>query len=409
MKKKDIVSWLDRVETEPNPSPPSSDIHEYYRRKRHVMSRNTESSPRKRPRSLQLDDVDSHTTSLTDRTRINTPSRTSSGPGRQRNTRELLNELPLSSPSIHCFRPKHIPLPASVLSLRKKLSHGFGSNIIPIGLKAKLYQEDPQGAVDIPDLGWDCTADWSSAKLEALWEDVVSIYKEAAECEEYGQDENAWATGVILPILQRGIKQHPTLHIKNVQSQTIDPILLPRTQVQSQVNRKLDFTFAFSLQDRRIKEIHDTFLRSLPGQTVSHTTDPFTKRVALFSGVEVKQPDGSSMEALVQLSIWLSAGLEKLSQLRNLQGHEFDLLPTLGWTVMGHEWRLHFAFKGCFEGQEETYLDGPTEILTATTRTFYGIFKLIDLVHRVSAYAEEVYWPWMSSKILTPLDAAPKM
>ncbi|KAK6835479.1 hypothetical protein RU639_002044 [Aspergillus parasiticus] len=49
-----------------------------------------------------------------------------------------------------------------------------------------------------------------------MWEDVVGIHKEAAESEELGQNENAWATGVILQILKKGLKRHPTLQVKNV-------------------------------------------------------------------------------------------------------------------------------------------------------------------------------------------------
>ena len=101
--------------------------------------------------------------------------------------------------------------------------------------------------------------------------------------------------------------------------------------------------------------MYDSFAVASPNQTISQTTDPFTKRVALFSGVEVKQSNGGKMEALAQLSIWLASGLEKLLQLSNLQGkgvEHFPLLPTLGWTVVGHDWHLYIAFRGIFEGHE---------------------------------------------------------
>jgi hypothetical protein len=28
------------------------------------------------------------------------------------------------------------------------------------------------------------------------------------------------------------------------------------------------------------------------------------------------------------------------------------LLPAIGWTVIGHDWNLYIAFRGCFEGQD---------------------------------------------------------
>lgn len=168
-----------------------------------------------------------------------------------------------------------------------------------------------------------------------------------------------------------------------------------------------------------MKETFKNFWNAFPDQTVSQTTDPFTKRVALFSGIEVKQSNGGNTEALVQLAIWLAAGLEKLHQLHNLHVEESDtcdLLPSIGWTVIGHDWNLYIAFRGCFEGQDRIvsrahtnshttltfhwqYVDGPIESLCASTRTYYGIFKLIDLVHRLSLYSQEVYWPWLRSEI----------
>ncbi|KAK4962222.1 hypothetical protein LTR66_012763, partial [Elasticomyces elasticus] len=155
-----------------------------------------------------------------------------------------------------------------------------------------------------------------------------------------------------------------------------------------------------------VKTLYDSVAIASPSQTISQTTDPFTKRVALFSGVEVKQSNGGKMEALAQLAIWLASGLEKLLQLSNPQGKDarhLSLLPTLGWTVVGHDWHLYIAFRGSFDGQERIYLDGPIESVAASTRSYYGVFKLIDLVHRASLYAEEVYWPWMRDEILSPI------
>jgi hypothetical protein len=124
---------------------------------------------------------------------------------------------------------------------------------------------------------------------------------------------------------------------------------------KTRVSRKIDYAFAFSVRDQQIKTMYDSFAVASPNQTISQTTDPFTKRVALFSGVEVKQSNGGEMEALAQLSIWLASGLEKLLQLSNLQGKGVEhspLLPTLGWTVVGHDRHLYLAFRGIFEGQE---------------------------------------------------------
>ncbi|KAL4912581.1 hypothetical protein BDW62DRAFT_214895 [Aspergillus aurantiobrunneus] len=215
-------------------------------------------------------------------------------------------------------------------------------------------------ALDIPDAAFDSTVNSTPEELDALWQDVREIYNEAAECEEHGQDENAWGSGVIQMVLRRGIKPQTFLQVKNIQTQNIDPCLLPRLPHKNALSKKVDYTFAFSIRHPQVKETYKNFWNASPDQTVSQTTDPFTKRVALFSGLEVKQSNGGNTEALVQLAIWLAAGLEKI------------------------------------------YVDGPIESLCASTRTYYGIFKLIDLVHKLSLYAQEVYWPWLRSEIFKP-------
>ncbi|KAL4741738.1 hypothetical protein BDV11DRAFT_167873 [Aspergillus similis] len=270
----------------------------------------------------------------------------------------------------------------------------------------KIRSEAPDEAIDIPDAAFYDAANSTSEELDAPWQDVTEIYNEAAEAEEHGQDENAWCSGVVQAVLRRGVKRHTTLQVKNVQTQSIDPGLLPRLPHQNVVSKKVDYTFAFSIRDPEVNETYNNFWNAYPEQTVSQTTDPFTKRVALFSGIEVKESNGGNTEALVQLAILLSAGLEKLSRLQALLGTKSDsreLLPGIGWTVIGHDWNLYVAFRGCFEGQDRIYIDGPVESLSASTRTYYGIFKLISLIHKLSLYAKEVYWPWMKSDILLPI------
>lgn len=136
MKRKDIDSWLNGVLKQQNPTPPSTPpgvIDGSRQTKRQKMSHRGTSSSRKR----RIDDSrGSSLTDLTDHTRFDPSVLSSSGTSRQRSpVRDLLNELPLSSPSIHCTRPKSVPLPKSVISLRQALGHNFGSGVIPAPLK----------------------------------------------------------------------------------------------------------------------------------------------------------------------------------------------------------------------------------------------------------------------------------
>lgn len=139
------------------------------------------------------------------------------------------------------------------------------------------------------------------------------------------------------------------------QSQTVDPNFLPQMPGKVRISRKVDYTFIFPIRNPQVRAIYDKITTSQPSRTISHTTDPFTKRTALFSGIEVKQSNGGKKEALLQLIIWISAGLEKLLRLGNSRNKELDgsqLLPSIGWTVIGHDRYLYIGFRGTFEGQD---------------------------------------------------------
>jgi hypothetical protein len=74
-------------------------------------------------------------------------------------------------------------------------------------------------------------------------------------------------------------------------------------------------------------------------------TDAYTSTVPLVSGIEVKESGGDYNEAVMQLGIWSAAGLEKVRQLGGRIIDGAAAKPFIGWTVVGHEWRLHIAWK----------------------------------------------------------------
>jgi hypothetical protein len=193
---------------------------------------------------------------------------------------------------------------------------------------------------------------------------------------------------------------------------------------KARVSKKVDYALAFSTRREDVFSIYERVSLGGLGHTISQTTDAYTKRIALFSGLEVKQSNGGNTEALAQLSIWLTAGLEKTRLLSALSGRSSvidELRPMMGWTVIGHDWHTYIAFRAIHEGQDRVvgklspicelnqltcglkYVEGPIESLTASTRTYYGIFKLLDLISRVSQYAGDVYWPWLRDDILEPM------
>ncbi|KAK5019301.1 hypothetical protein LTR39_000457 [Cryomyces antarcticus] len=193
------------------------------------------------------------------------------------------------------------------------------------------------------------------------------------------------------------------LQLKSVQSQAIDPMLLPQMPNKVRINRKADYALAFSCRKEDILSVYEKVSLGGHGYNLSQTTDAFTKRVALFSGLEVKQSNGGNTEALAQLAIWLTAGLERTKLLGELNGEHFpvdQLQPMIGWTVVGHDWHSYIAYRALHEGQDRVYVEGPIETLAVSTRSYYGIFKLLDLINRVKEFAERVYWPWLRDEVL---------
>lgn len=118
----------------------------------------------------------------------------------------------------------------------------------------------------------------------------------------------------------------------------------------TRINKKADYALAFSCRDPEVSSLYERVSLGGHGYAISQTTDAFNKRTILFSGVEVKPDDGGEKkEALAQLAIWLSGNLEKMRRLGELAKGPLDqadwLLPTIGYTVVGHDWYVYIAYR----------------------------------------------------------------
>ncbi|KAE8351284.1 hypothetical protein BDV28DRAFT_137442 [Aspergillus coremiiformis] len=377
-------------------------------RQKRARSSSRQPSPSKRRRA-DVDDTDQRTSvtsdiSISDRTKLRSSA---SNPSRQVSpTRDIFNQLRLAKPAIICEPQASGFIPNAVLSLRKRLTDGFGQKIIPRGLESRIRASDPAGAEDIPDSAYFDSTHISDTALDAMWRDLEEIRLEARYCDIYGKDENAWCLDVVQPILRSSLKDKPQLQLTNVQSQQIDGDLLPIVKNNlTRINKKADYSFSFSCRDPEVCDLYERVSLGGPGYQLSHTTDAFTKRTILFSGIEVKADDGGKKEALAQLAIWLSANLERLVRLGELvQGTPvLDptnwLFPTVGHTVIGHDWFTYIAYRV----GNEVHVVGPISSVLVDTRSTYGILKLRDLEHRVNEYAISEYWPWIRKEVLYPL------
>ncbi|KAE8407142.1 hypothetical protein BDV37DRAFT_280398 [Aspergillus pseudonomiae] len=363
-------------------------------------------SPSKRRRT-DVDDTDQRTSvtseiSISDRTKLRSSA---SNASRQVSpTRDIFNQLRLAKPAIICEPQASGLIPNTVLSLRKRLTDGFGQKVIPRAFESRIRASDPAGAEDIPDSAYFDSTHMSDTILDAMWSELEEIRLEARYCDMYGKDENAWCLDVVQPILRLSLKDESKLQLTNVQSQQIDGDLLPIVKNNlTRINKKADYSFSYSCRDPEVCEIYQKVSLGGPGYKISHTTDAFTKRTILFSGIEVKADDGGKKEALAQLAIWLSANLERLVRLGELVKGPLNptdwLFPTVGYTVIGHDWFTYIAYRV----GNEVHVIGPISSVLVDTRSTYGILKLCDLERRVKEYAVREYWPWIRKEVLYPL------
>jgi hypothetical protein len=150
---------------------------------------------------------------------------------------------------------------------------------------------------------------------------------------------------------------------------------------------------------------------------ISHTTDNFTSRTVLFSGIEVKPENGDQKEAELQMGIWMAAGLRKKMELARRAfsgtpasesepvsnsglGHDLDetqnpsinandpsitalLEPALA--IIGHEHKIYYAYPSSATG--DITILGPDEKFTnLSTRSVQGIFKLLSFYATILDY-----------------------
>ncbi|KAE8323647.1 hypothetical protein BDV39DRAFT_181838 [Aspergillus sergii] len=210
-------------------------------------------------------------------------------------------------------------------------------------------------ANEIPNAAYDDTDNLSDLELDILWKTITEILSEARASSRYQKDASAWCIKVVYPMLHLAFKGS-MLKAENVQSQTINPELLPIMPKDYRVQKKCDYTFYYHEDLEQVSDIYDALTCAGVGDILSQTTDSSTKRRLLFSGLEVKHENGGKDEALAQLATWIVAGMENTRKLWNQPSEEVhsyrDLPPMIGWTVVGHDWFTWVTFGATNNGTD---------------------------------------------------------
>jgi len=379
----------------------------------------------------------SHTGSvveLNDRTTLSSfgaGSKRSTSPIRQktllRTARPPILQDPLSNPSI--------PIPADVaprlLALRQRLRRRLTSRFIPACLRTVLEKEPAfQTALvhePIDDDAYD-ESDERPAEYFALAVDRAKAVLQGTQlCTTYNKDENAWCFDVVIPLLDLALMLYgrDTFRRESVQSQSIQPAYLPRAvdpslRTERYLFRKIDYCFCYS----HLHPKYAAFYGRLQNAAISHMTDNFTQAAALFSGIEVKPPNGGAVEAQVQISIWMAASLRKKADLARCAMSAKRNVPSLdeavdvasasaratspsnrppdlsdlsaliepGVTIIGPEHKVYYAFLSTpiipdDPGSGTVSVLGHDERLPLlTTQTVQGVFQLARLYGNIFEY-----------------------
>jgi hypothetical protein len=167
----------------------------------------------------------------------------------------------------------------------------------------------------------------------------------------------------------------------------IDPTFLP-TVDHIPVTKKADYALAFTPDNLDIASLYNKLSLGGHNYILSHMSDAYTSKIAMFCGIEVKSTAGSETEALTQLAIWSAGALENLRRLGcfglRKQGAQYDsysceqLLPIPGWTIIGNEWRLYIAYKS---DADELESRGNTKQTEGDENDQYGTRVVCSIFH----------------------------
>ncbi|KAH8726886.1 hypothetical protein GQ44DRAFT_770815 [Phaeosphaeriaceae sp. PMI808] len=395
------------------------------------------SSPTKRQRT-ETDSLPNQSAFLThgvlpERTILTATSSTkrTSSPDRQhielRTARPSISLAPISVPP----SPPSADTLTRLGRLRTRLGRTLKGGYIPGGLKDAIEQDpDFRLSISMEPIGEDAYNHEDKRTLAdfALFntlQQVKKIFQEAALCKEFGRDENAWCFSTVWPLIELAIKLHGNAkwQAESVQSLSINPLYLSRIfdpsapSRERHLFRKTDFCFSYSYLNPHFRALYDQ-LGEVNANDISHTTDSFTSRALLFSGIEVKSGTGNLEVAELQMGIWMAASLRKKMELARRAflrttvpeselishpevRHESNATQNLdinaddpsitallepAFTIVGHEHKIYYAYPSSTQG--DVTILGPDEKFGAdlSTRTVQGIFKLISLYATILDY-----------------------
>jgi hypothetical protein len=116
---------------------------------------------------------------------------------------------------------------------------------------------------------------------DALWQMTDKIYNEKRRCYDNHLDESAWMKVVNNVLESAELDQDSSmLRVHSIQTQSIDPVFLPRHASQS-FAKKADLALAFSSDHPAVATAIEPIHKANPDMALSQMTDAYTSTVQL--------------------------------------------------------------------------------------------------------------------------------
>lgn len=283
-------------------------------------------------------------------------------------------------------------LPPAVKALRHYLINDIDKAVIPSELTGLIKETAPLEFLETPIGAYCNNSAYADQDLLELQKIVLQVYREAAKCWDRMKDETTWCELIVSQVLRYSVKSNYPAAIMNVQSQGINSKVLPVPPKGIRLPKRVDYAFSLDDDDEVVSQVLQEFKGKCPHTKAGILTTPCSANTPLFSGVEVKARSADEAEAFIQLCIFLSSVLNKY---RQISGR--DPPPVPGLIAKGHDWRVYLSWME----NGRVFVNGPLRLqgMEPNTQNLHGIFILLELCHRISAYGKKTYWPWIKSTL----------
>ncbi|KAF1998917.1 hypothetical protein P154DRAFT_536003 [Amniculicola lignicola CBS 123094] len=300
----------------------------------------------------------------------------------------------------HCPLANIAGLPAEGRALHARVQ---GISDFPVGVVPKEIQEAFEklcGDVESPSIHAFATkaatrpAHELFAELHALNEARV----ETSFCTIKHVSEPSWNERVHSRILRQAVQNTPGLAYHNITTAKVIEALVPHNKYGEILKKKM-VDYAIVLGESIIPE--SIITARLAASPLSRTVNPThyapIRHEPIAISIKTNTPNCSEEGALVTLSMWVSAHLNRLRiMLLSLEaGSPIEVALPLVY-VSGDQWHLKFAFD-----REET-IEIIESVLIGSTATLLGCYKILAALRILTDYATSTFKEWLSRAILTP-------